>query len=152
MKESGQLCRNVRLQFGSYHTNFLRKVLESQAAVWAAERGAPDKVQELAKLLESVREEIKERSSGHLLLLGEHDIGFHLCLVEAVRNQVLARVMHHLLDLMAEASARSWSIPGRPEKSVDEHARVVEAILAHDPALAREAMHRHLENVEKELL
>lgn len=130
----------------------LRKVLETQAAAWAAERGAPDKVRELANLIESIKEAISERSSGYLLLLGEHDARFHLCLAEAAQNQVLVRVMRHLLDLMAEARARSWSIPGRPERSVDDHARIVEAILSHDPAGARDAMYQHLENVEKELL
>ncbi len=129
----------------------MRKVLETRAAAWAAERGVPRKIQELVRLIESIREGVAKRPSGYLFLLGEHDTKFHLCLAEAARNQVLVRVMNHLLDMLAESRARAWSVPGRPLRSVEEHARIVDAILSNDPVGARDAMRQHLENVEKEL-
>ncbi|GAW93913.1 FadR/GntR family transcriptional regulator [Calderihabitans maritimus] len=130
----------------------IRRVLETEAAAWAAERGAPEKVQELVNLINTVKEGIAKRSGGYLLFLGEHDTKFHLCLAEASENQVLLRVMNNLLDLLAESRARAWSIPGRPLRSVEEHAKIVEAIVSGDVEGAREAMRQHLENVEKEIL
>lgn len=129
----------------------LRKVLETQAAAWAAERGDPDKMRELAGLIVVGRDGIRKRSGGLLSLLTEHDTKFHLCLADAAGNQVYVRVMNHLLDLLIDSRVKAWSIPGRPLKSLEEHAKVVDAIVRRDPEGAKEAMRQHLESLERDI-
>jgi DNA-binding FadR family transcriptional regulator len=42
-------------------------------------------------------------------------------------------------------------LPGRPQKVLEEHARIFEAIHSHDAVAAKHAMQTHLTNVIKDL-
>jgi hypothetical protein len=42
-------------------------------------------------------------------------------------------------------------LPGRPERSYAEHTEIVEAIAAHDPGAAEQAMRLHLSHVAEAL-
>lgn len=130
----------------------IRKVLEIQAAAWAALRAPEERVRRLAEELDAVEREVRARDTGRLLLLGEHDTKFHLAIAEASGNRVLVRVMRDLLDLLAESRAKAWSIPGRPLRSLEEHRRIVGAIAGRDPDRAKVAMYAHLDNVERDIL
>lgn len=130
----------------------IRKVLETQAAAWVAERGSTDQINRLAGLLTSTKDKLAQQPTPGLALLAEQDSKFHLLLAEATNNSVLVRIMEGLLDLLADSRCRSMAVPGRPLKSLEEHRQVVEALLLRQPDAAREAMLQHLENVEKDIL
>ena len=129
----------------------IRRLLEPQAAAWAAQRSTPESAEELLVLVRKTREESGSRASGNLMLLAESDGKFHQRLAEMTGNQVLVRTMHHLLDLLTDLRALALSIPGRPVKSLEDHERIAECIANKDVDGARRAMEYHLEVVERDL-
>lgn len=129
----------------------VRKVLEPQTARWVAERGSQNDIQELASMVTTTREQLGRLRSGRLSLLAGHDSNFHYRLAQATGNTVLVRLMHSMLDLLADSRSRSLAIPGRGERSVDEHYEIVQAILHRDADAAATAMLRHLEDVEEQV-
>ncbi|ABG05506.1 transcriptional regulator, GntR family [Rubrobacter xylanophilus DSM 9941] len=121
----------------------VRKVLEAQAAEWAAQRRSSHHVERLAQILREARGHREDPAA-----LSERDARFHVAVAESSQNLVLVRVMLTLLDLLAASRLRSLGIPGRPQLSLEQHERVLEAIERRDPQGARRAMLFHLASVE----
>lgn len=121
----------------------VRKVLEAQAAQWAARRGSEHHVGRLRGIVEEAYRHADEPG-----VLDETDARFHLAVAEASRNLVLVRVMFALLDLLASSRREALEIAGRARLSLDEHERIIEEIERRDPEAAREAMLAHLISVE----
>ncbi|KYH33055.1 FadR/GntR family transcriptional regulator [Neomoorella mulderi] len=134
------------------HLFEVRKVLEPQAARWVAERASQADIQELASMVTTTREQLGRLRSGRLSLLAGHDSNFHYRLAQATGNTVLVRLMHSMLDLLADSRSRSLAIPGRGERSVDEHYEIVKALINRDGDEAAAAMLRHLEDVEEQVV
>ncbi|WP_406676194.1 FadR/GntR family transcriptional regulator [Moorella sp. ACPs] len=133
------------------HLFEVRKVLEPQAARWVAERASQTDIQELASMVTTTREHLGRLRSGRLSLLAGHDSNFHYRLAQATGNTVLVRLMHSMLDLLADSRSRSLAIPGRGERSVDEHYEIVKALIKRNGEEAAAAMLRHLEDVEEQI-
>ncbi|MBC7325755.1 MAG: FadR family transcriptional regulator [Moorella sp. (in: Bacteria)] len=134
------------------HLFEVRKVLEPRAARWVAERGSQADIQELLNMVITTREQLGRLRSGRLSLLAGHDSNFHYRLAQATGNTVLVRLMHSMLDLLADSRSRSLAIPGRGERSVDEHYEIMQALVDRDAGAAAAAMLRHLENVEEQIV
>ncbi len=125
----------------------VRKVLEAQAAHWAARRRSGYHVGRLRGIVEEAY-----RHAGDPDVLDETDARFHVAVAEASRNPVLVRVMFGLLDLLATSRRETLDIAGRAQLSLDEHERIIEQIEGRDPEAAREAMLAHLISVESAIL
>jgi GntR family transcriptional repressor for pyruvate dehydrogenase complex len=61
-------------------------------------------------------------------------------------------VIDILMDLLRDTRARSLQVEGRPQRSITGHRRILAAIQRHDAEAARDAMRRHLEDVEEIVL
>lgn len=125
----------------------VRKVLEAQAAEWAARRRSDGQAERLRGVVEEAR-----RDPGNPDLLSRKDAQFHVAVAEASRNLVLVRVMLALLDLLEAARRESLGIPGRAELSLDQHEEIVRAVEDQNPRAARKAMLAHLDSVEGAVL
>lgn len=125
----------------------VRKVLEAQAAQWAARRRSEHHVGRLRGIVEEAH-----RYADDPDVLDEMDARFHVAVAEASRNLVLVRVMFALLDLLATSRRETLDIAGRAQLSLDEHERIIEEIEGRDPEAAREAMLAHLISVESAIL
>lgn len=121
----------------------VRRTLEVEAAGWAARRRSSHHVERLHGILENAARHFEDPR-----ILSERDAQFHVGIAEASQNLVLVRVMLTLLDLLATARRETLRIPDRARLSLDEHARILEAIEARDTGGAREAMMDHLRSVE----
>jgi len=130
----------------------IRKLLEGQAAVWAVERGTEEQIKALAKLVESTRGKLAGEPADSPSILAEQDSLFHNLLAEVTNNSVLVTIMHSLLDLIYDSRCKAMTVPGRQQKSLEEHCRVVEAIQNRKAEDARRAMLTHLQNVEQDVL
>ena len=126
----------------------MRRLLEPQAAEWAAERRSEE---EARRILEKVHAMKSMSPPPKLIRTWEHDTKFHLHIATATKNVVLMRTMRGILDIMAESRKQTLRAKDRPIKSIEEHLAVAEAIAQGDPALARRAMLTHLNNVEADL-
>lgn len=77
-----------------------------------------------------------------------HDRAFHVAIAGSLGNAVLVRVVGELFDQRLNPYfaqlAHYFESPGTWRTALDEHRAVRDAIAAHDPDAAREAMRRHL--------
>lgn len=128
----------------------IRKVLESQAVIWAMENPRLDHHRELKNILEDNKMALKNKASFEELAL--LDQKFHLALCRMSGNTILIRIMINLIDLLSEVRTQTIQIPGRSEQSLKEHILIVEAMITRDKKLAKQLILEHLSSVEKSII
>jgi GntR family transcriptional repressor for pyruvate dehydrogenase complex len=121
-----------------------RRVLEPPIAALAARRASPDEVGELARILD---DQAKEVAAGRTGLA--QDAAFHTAIAHSTHNRAITRIVTALMDLLRETREESLHTPGRPERSHEDHRRILAAIQARGDARARQAMLDHLIAVER---
>jgi len=121
----------------------VRNIIEPSIAQLAAERATPAEIQEL--------EDIVDRHEANLVSGSptiETDTAFHMTLARAAKNRVLGRLVHALIDLLAECRKEALQSGRRAEESLKGHRGILLAIKQGDGAEAQEAMRRHLGAIE----
>lgn len=126
----------------------MREVLELAAANWAAEKQDPEKLAALTEAYDVVTAASLETEVSWSKLK-ELDARFHLRIFEAAGNRFLARTQGVLQELLARGMETTLQVPGRLEKSRKDHQRIYEAIIAGDPAAARNAVRIHIRGARK---
>lgn len=127
----------------------VRRLLEEKIVEWATKNGTEKQIVELETIVKESEEIITMQLGPEKL--SECDLKFHLCLAEMSGNGVANRIMHHLIDLLAQSRQQSIQIPNRAEKSVKEHKEIVKAIKKKDASLAKKAIELHLDSVEQSI-
>ena len=120
-----------------------RRLIEPALAALAARRATPEDVQEMERILEA---QAKEVAAGRTGL--EQDAQFHSAIGAAAHNRAITRIAHAVMDLLRQSREDSLNTPGRPDRSHNDHRRLLAAIRARDENAARQAMIDHLEAVE----
>lgn len=120
-----------------------RRLLEPAIAALAARRATPDEIQEMERILE---EQAKEIATGRTGLA--QDALFHAAIAAAAHNQAISRIVHAVMDLLTQSREESLNTPGRPQRSHQDHRRVLEAIRQRDDTAAAAAMRDHVTAVE----
>ena len=64
----------------------------------------------------------------------------------------MLKVLDILMDLLRDTRERSLQVEGRAPKSLAGHRRILAAIKRHDAEAAKDAMRRHIEDVEEIVL
>lgn len=121
----------------------MRKMLEPPLARAAAFRATDEDVRALEQIVERQTQRVR---AGELAL--EDDNEFHYRIAAAAKNQVVLRTMDILMDLLRDSRTRSLQGPGRAEKSLDGHRRILDAITRRDPEAAAQQMRAHIEEIE----
>jgi GntR family transcriptional repressor for pyruvate dehydrogenase complex len=124
-----------------------RRLIEPAIAALAAQRARPDELGEMERILDEQAREIAAGRTG----LGQ-DAQFHAAIASAAHNQAITRVIHALMDLLSQSREESLNTPGRPQRSHQDHRRVLEAIRRRDESGAAEAMREHVSGVERLVL
>ena len=122
---------------------FLRKILEPEVAQLASENATPEEINELEEILGEQEKEVVEGKAPI-----EADSGFHHQLARMARNRVLERLLLALLDLLGKTRENYLQTEERKQKSLQGHREVLLAIKNGNSAAVRQAMRRHLKNVE----
>lgn len=125
----------------------VRKMIEPHLAARAARHATEE---ELARLHAIVHRQQAKAERGELAV--EEDSEFHYTIATASRNQVILRILDVLMDLLRTSRERSLQVPGRLQRSLEGHRRILAAIRRRDPAAAEAAMRRHLEEIEEVLV
>lgn len=125
-----------------------RAALEGLAARHAA-RNADDAA--VGKLRGIVAEMHELRERGDLLGVSNANARLHALILEVSRHQTARRLSQTLGSQLVRFQYRTVLLPGRSEHSYAEHTEIVEAIAAHDPEAAEQAMRRHLSRVAEAL-
>jgi len=124
-----------------------RRIFEVEIVGLAASRIEPDALGRLSAHLRRM-----DRLMGDPNRFYQTDVAFHYLLVQAAENRVLARLLEPLTQAMASGFRLTIRLPGAPERAQAGHWAIFRAIEARDPDGAREAMRRHLEEAEEDLL
>lgn len=131
----------------------VRRIFETATSALAAERATDLEVEHMGQLLERMKETVK---AGDSEKGEEYDAAYHYAVAEATHNALLIKLLRTVHTEWSKAvSAGSQQLLADSEqnaqKILDQHARVLEAIRAHDPAGASQAMLEHVTFAETEI-
>jgi GntR family transcriptional repressor for pyruvate dehydrogenase complex len=119
----------------------VRECLEIRAAALAAERADDGQVAEL-RLAHMCFEQQVER--GSVADISHWDKMFHHQLAVCSGNDVLASFIQNANDTIVTQRRSLLATPGVAQRSLEEHARILEAIERRDPEAATAAVRTHI--------
>ena len=125
----------------------MRRLVEPGIAALAAERATPADILQLKKICAMQEQQITHGASAV-----ESDAAFHLTIGRATHNSALQRLVASIVEILKPMREKSLQTPGRAQKSLASHREILVAIERHDPEQARQAMQRHIEGVEHNVL
>lgn len=144
---NASLALLVEMRDGDLRELFeVRKILEVETAGLAAQRRTEQDVERMRRAIEAMDVGI---GSADRYIAG--DLEFHQAVVAATGNRIAQHVMHAIRDVMRRALMSIYYIPGSPERSMEQHRQILEAVVAGRPDEARERMREHLLRVEGEI-
>jgi len=125
-----------------------RAVLEGVAARHAAQNATAADVKRLRQILKEMRRLL---NSGDLLRASDENAVLHRTLLEIADHPTVMRLISMLKSQLVRFQYRTIMLPGRTERSFEEHSAIIDAIAAGDPDAAEKAMRRHLSHVAEAL-
>jgi DNA-binding GntR family transcriptional regulator len=125
-----------------------RAVLEGLAVRLTAERIDEAGIERVRTALARHRALLE---SGDLLGASDANADLHAALLDLSGHGTAQRLIHGLNAQTVRYQYRTILIPGRSAASQEEHAAIVEAVIAGKPEEAEQAMRRHLFNVAEAL-
>lgn len=136
-------------EIGAFELIEARRLFEGEAAALAAATIDDEALAELERLLGLMSDEDELKAE-------DADREFHMVIARATGNGAIVATIENLWELRNRSPlARNILTRARGgglEPRIVEHRRVVDALKAHDPAEARQAMRDHLERVIEHLL
>ncbi|MBN1314900.1 MAG: FadR family transcriptional regulator [Anaerolineales bacterium] len=123
-----------------------RKVIEGGLAEMAANRILDEELAHLHTLQQKMPEKIDEPEAFLRL-----DMEMHQRICDAAGNSILARVMAALVSLGVHSRRRTTESIEVRTRTIEDHQAILSALEQHDSECAREAMIKHLSNIEKTL-
>ena len=121
-----------------------RAALEVLVARHAARHASPDERTELGRIISAMRVAVGEND---YLTYSDLNATLHQRLREVSRHTVASDLIGNLRNRAAHLRFRLALMPGRPQQSLLEHERIVDAVVAGDEAAAAAAMDRHIVSV-----
>jgi len=122
---------------------FLRKIIEPEIAQMASENATPEEINELEDILKDQEAERVDADNPVRM-----DTNFHHLLARMAKNRILERLLLALVDLLGKTRERYLQTEERKQKSLLGHRSVLAAIKNGNGMAARQAMRRHLDDVE----
>lgn len=131
------------------HNHFeARLVLEPAAAGFAALRATEKDILKLQDALKTFNEKL---AGDDIIGLISADIRFHSLIGAATGNKTIKLLMDTITRFLFEGWKATLRVNGRPQKTVLEHGKILDAIIARNEQEARASMERHLKNAIENL-
>lgn len=127
----------------------VRSVLETMAIRLAAPRLRPEELREQLDRLAAVRAALDEHP---VALFLQNDIQLHNLLIRSSDNGCLIRLLATLRSRLSVFQAKDTSYPGRMETALDDHERILQALVAGKTDEAAEALVTHIANAKAGVL
>jgi GntR family transcriptional repressor for pyruvate dehydrogenase complex len=124
----------------------LRKIIEPEIAQLASESATPEEINELEEIL---KEQEGEVANGKKPV--QMDTNFHHLLARMAKNRVFERLMLVLVDLLGKTRETYLQSEERRYQSLRGHQDILTAVKNGNGTAARQAMRKHLEDVESML-
>lgn len=123
-----------------------RRILEDGIVHLAARRATRDDLEALEEFLANREAELE---SGKRDVAS--DLQFHTLLAEATGNMVLVSAMRHLNEMWLQAREKTGRRTATPHKALRFHRQILTAVRRRQPAAARRALRRHLEDMRADI-
>ena len=131
-----------------YH---VREALEGMAARLAAEHMTADEVRGLYDVL-AQHEQQQDLREDVAYFQREGDLDFHYRIIQGSHNATLSQLLiGELYHLVRMYRYQFSSVANRPQKALNEHRRIVEAIEYRDGEMAELLMRRHISSARKNI-
>lgn len=118
----------------------VRESLEGQAAYLAAERASKSDVMAIRAAANQVSKDVSRQK-----VYFQSNTAFHISIARASRNRILEKSISLLIGQVRDLRIKMMkSLADMPARDVAEHAAILEAIAARQPAAARRAMMNHI--------
>ena len=127
----------------------IRIRLEGLASSMAAERMNDDEKRALAETVELSEFYL---GKGDVEKLKELDTNFHIIIYKASGSRTLSKILSELHRNIRSYRKLSLTVPGRLEKSIEEHKEILAAIQSGDAKRADEITSRHIENAMNNMI
>ncbi len=129
-----------------------RKAVEGEVIGLAARKATKEDIAAIQESLDKMKDATTDISETM-----KFDREFHVNIARAAHNTVLLSIMTYLADGLKEdlwlnIKGKSWSIPGRPQRYIEEHINILNAIKNKDSKNASKIIRTHLASVEKDFL
>lgn len=119
-----------------------RRLIECEAAALAAPLIDEAALEECGRCIEEM---VAGSAAADVDRFVVADLRFHEVILTASGNLFLAVLLAPLTEVLAERRAQTSRVPEIQEHAIAEHRNVLRALRAGDPAAARTAMDRHLQ-------
>ncbi len=116
-----------------------RESLEGTAAALAAQHADDTEIRILVARLDAMRA-LPDDPRAH----ARENQAFHEQIYRAAHNRFLLKSLQALLNFVPLLGRTTYNAPNRVQEALEEHAAIVAAIQARDPARAEEATRRHI--------
>lgn len=126
----------------------IRQILEPRAAGLAAQRATGAIIAEMAYQIDAFRQGMEDGDMTGMILA---DTEFHRLIAEATQNKMLGSLNETITHYLHEGWKGVLPIPGRAQKTIEEHQKILAAIRAGNTGEAAAAMSLHLGNAVKDL-
>lgn len=120
---------------------FVREVLEGLSARLAAVRATPEQLRQLQALVEEMN---NVTDTSDPAIMAELNHRFHAEMRRIAGNPYLDRFLTQIEHAVRRFGRTTFSYAGRTETTRQEHAAIVEAIIAHDPESAEALAAEHM--------
>ena len=127
----------------------IRSMIEGLAAARVAEQATTEELDQLEETLDLTQFYLERENYEKLESM---DGRFHQQLYEVCRSRMLRRILKDLHNYVVQSRGASLKTEGRAQESIKEHRRVLEAMRARDPKLAKERMTEHVLNTRANIL
>lgn len=121
----------------------MREVLEVPAASWAAKVATPADIAKLHGILADL-EAAFEADPADIRQLARLDASFHLTIADIAANRFLHQISRVLHEILTSGMQTTLLIPGRRERSREQHLVILKALADKDSAAAGRAARNHV--------
>jgi GntR family transcriptional repressor for pyruvate dehydrogenase complex len=123
-----------------------RRILEGEAAALAASRRTKAQLRAMADAIEEMESGLDSEER-----FITADLRFHLLVAQATRNRVLLHLMDAIRALLHRSLSSSYHIPGSPDRAIEMHGLILDAVAERRPEEARQRMQEHVARVERDI-
>ncbi len=124
----------------------VRRMLEVQIAALAASRRTKADLDDLDAILEGAANYVEDADA-----FITFDVAFHAALARATHNELFSALLDSLSPVMVEVRRLGLRVPGTPQRALDHHRSVLDAVRARQVRIARVAMDRHMDEARDTL-
>lgn len=126
----------------------MREVLEVPAATWAAKVAGKDDIVQLERILADL-DEAFEADPADFRQLARLDAAFHLSIADIAANRFLHQTSRVLHEILISGMQTTLLIPGRQQKSREQHHRILQALTDNDALAAGRAARSHVRSAHR---